>query len=278
MQILKPNLQWRGALTPLILSMVDGIALHHMDHPTADLWIVDGWHKGNGWLGIGYNYFVDFQGNLYECRGLNEGAGVLGHNNHLINIGFQGDYNRVDKAMPEAQFRAGVELIKYLKGIIPSVKTVAGHKTWNNTTCPGQYFPLTQMVNKSIGGSYTAMVKRGDNGPEVLSLQGKLNKVGYRLAVDGDFGPATETAVKSFQEGSNLDADGIVGPATLAALEQAVKNMDAQPSMPEELTVDAALKILTDNGIINSPEHWKKAAEVVMYLDQLFINAAKKLK
>lgn len=279
MQIQKPNLKWRGALTPLYLPGVDAVAAHHMGNSIWGLQEVHEYHKnGNGWLGIGYNYFIDFNGVVSECRGLNEGAAVLSHNSHIISIGFQGDYDGANKVMPDAQFVAGVELIQYLRSLIPSIKTVAGHKTWNNTTCPGQYFPLAQMVNKSIGGSYTVLIKRGDTGSEVSNLQGKLNKLGYGLVVDGDFGPATEIAVKSFQRGNNLDADGIVGPATLAALEQAIKNMEApQPSAPAELTVEAALQIMVDNGIINTPDHWQKAAEVVKYLDQLIINVAKKL-
>lgn len=279
MQIQKPNLKWRGALTPLYLPGVDAVAAHHMGNSIWGLQEVHEYHKnGNGWQGIGYNYFIDFNGVVSECRGLNEGAAVLNHNSHIISIGFQGDYDGANKVMPDAQFNAGVELIRYLKALIPTIKTVDGHKLWNNTTCPGQYFPLAQMVNKSIGGSYTVLIKRGDTGSEVLTLQQKLNKLGYGLTEDGDFGPATETAVKSFQRGNDLDADGVAGTITLSVLEQAVKNTEVpQPAAPAEMTVDAALQILAAKEVISTPEHWKQAVEVVKYLDQFVINAAKKL-
>ena len=39
-------------------------------------------------------------------------------------------------------------------------------------------------------------------GKEVADLQNKLNQLGYGLVVDGDFGPATDAAVKSFQGGN----------------------------------------------------------------------------
>jgi N-acetylmuramoyl-L-alanine amidase CwlA len=56
-------------------------------------------------------------------------------------------------------------------------------------------------------------LKIGDKGDNVKRLQ-KL--VGVKT--DGDFGPATEKAVKLFQTKNNLKADGIVGSKTWGAL------------------------------------------------------------
>jgi predicted chitinase len=57
------------------------------------------------------------------------------------------------------------------------------------------------------------------SGPAVRKLQQRLKALGYDTGgVDGDFGPATDGAVKQFQADHGLVADGIVGPATTAAL------------------------------------------------------------
>lgn len=56
-------------------------------------------------------------------------------------------------------------------------------------------------------------LKRGSRGPEVKSLQRKLN-----LMADGIFGPLTEEAVKELQKAKGLTADGVVGARTWAAL------------------------------------------------------------
>jgi hypothetical protein len=58
----------------------------------------------------------------------------------------------------------------------------------------------------------------GDSGPEVKTLQMKLNKVGANLLVDGEFGPRTDQAVRAFQTAKNLTPDGVVGPETWGAL------------------------------------------------------------
>lgn len=58
----------------------------------------------------------------------------------------------------------------------------------------------------------------GDQGSDVAEIQGQLASLGYDVAADGDFGPATAEAVKAFQVARGLDADGLVGPSTYTAL------------------------------------------------------------
>lgn len=63
-------------------------------------------------------------------------------------------------------------------------------------------------------------LKRGCKGESVKELQTLLANRGYDLGscgIDGDFGRATEAAVKEFQRDSHLTADGIVGEKTWAA-------------------------------------------------------------
>ena len=58
----------------------------------------------------------------------------------------------------------------------------------------------------------------GDQGSDVAEIQGELASLGYDVAADGDFGPATAEAVKAFQLSRGIEADGCVGPATYSAL------------------------------------------------------------
>ncbi len=138
-QIIKEPLQY------LNLNNVDSIALHHMAHPTADVKTVESWHINQDWRAIGYNFWVGFDGTVYEGRGFKLGAGVENENGHIISIGFQGDYDSKEVEMPDAQFNAGVDIIRYVLEIVPSIKNIGGHKDYMATSCPGRYFPLDEM-------------------------------------------------------------------------------------------------------------------------------------
>ena len=61
-------------------------------------------------------------------------------------------------------------------------------------------------------------LRHGDRGQAVFALQRLLNQHGAGLFLDGDFGDATEQAVRRFQRGAGLVVDGIAGPKTLAAV------------------------------------------------------------
>lgn len=61
-------------------------------------------------------------------------------------------------------------------------------------------------------------MRRGAKGDGVRVLQAHLNRHGAGLNVDGDFGPATDRAVRAFQAAHGLAVDGDVGPRTWAAL------------------------------------------------------------
>ena len=58
----------------------------------------------------------------------------------------------------------------------------------------------------------------GSTGEDVRTVQYLLAVHGHPVTVDGDFGPATKSAVQAFQSSKGLTADGIVGNHTWEAL------------------------------------------------------------
>lgn len=59
-----------------------------------------------------------------------------------------------------------------------------------------------------------ATIKKGATGDDVTLLQECLNRYGYGVAVDGDFGPVTDATVRRFQHIVGISVDGVVGPTT----------------------------------------------------------------
>lgn len=61
-------------------------------------------------------------------------------------------------------------------------------------------------------------VRQGSTGEAVRAAQTQLNRYGSGLAVDGQFGTATDRAVRNFQGSHGLAVDGVVGPQTWQTL------------------------------------------------------------
>ena len=62
-------------------------------------------------------------------------------------------------------------------------------------------------------------LRQGEKGEWVSHLQQMLEDAGYSPgAIDGDFGPKTEAAVRAYQEAYQLTIDGVVGPETWGQL------------------------------------------------------------
>jgi hypothetical protein len=62
------------------------------------------------------------------------------------------------------------------------------------------------------------LVRQGDSGPFVRTVQALCVARGHATVIDGAFGPATAVAVAGVQRSHGLAADSVVGPLTWAAL------------------------------------------------------------
>jgi putative chitinase len=76
------------------------------------------------------------------------------------------------------------------------------------------------VVASSAPADAKPVLRRGSQGDAVGELQTLLRKAGFPLAIDQDFGAATELAVMGVQKDARLTADGVVDPPTWRAVEK----------------------------------------------------------
>ena len=77
---------------------------------------------------------------------------------------------------------------------------------------------LILFASSALAAGYTTLRYR-DEGDAVRQMQTALNSLGYTTGgTDGKFGPATEKAVRQFQQNNGLKVDGVAGNATLTRL------------------------------------------------------------
>lgn len=142
MDIIKTDWKWRTGLSTRPYTRY--IVLHHAAAVTCSAKQVDDWHKGNGWTGIGYHFFIRKDGSIYEGRPLwAMGAHASGKNSESIGVCVEGNYD-TEKTMPRAQKDAVKEVLSYLKGMYPTAG-IKAHREVGATGCPGKYYPLDEM-------------------------------------------------------------------------------------------------------------------------------------
>ncbi len=103
------------------------------------------------------------------------------------------------------------------KAAVPPVTlpTTAHHQTTTSTS--------TQTQTPTSVGAPSQTLSPGATGSQVKVLQRALTALGFSPGTaDGDYGPATKTAVEKFQLSKGLAEDGVVGPQTLNALQKAL--------------------------------------------------------
>ncbi|WP_433349816.1 peptidoglycan-binding domain-containing protein [Micromonospora sp. CA-111912] len=69
----------------------------------------------------------------------------------------------------------------------------------------------TGVVNATTWPALVITVRSGVTGDAVRAAQRQLNRRGYVLVVDGDFGPGTDGATRDFQRQNGLTVDGVIG-------------------------------------------------------------------
>ena len=83
-------------------------------------------------------------------------------------------------------------------------------------------------------------LRKGSKGDSVKELQELLSRLGYDLGargIDGDFGRATEAAVRAFQERERITVDGIVGAVTWTALQLAAGQSAGEEQLRYTVTI-----------------------------------------
>ena len=145
MNIIENSFKYNGPLQKR--RSTEYIILHHRAG-LGDVQSIHAGHLKNSWSGIGYHFYVRKDGTVYRGRPIETvGAHCTNKNSESIGVCFEGNYEV--ETMPLPQFKAGQELISYLKGAYPNVD-VKRHRDFMATACPGKFFPFNDIIKEVV--------------------------------------------------------------------------------------------------------------------------------
>ena len=203
LRIIKTKWQWRGGLSTR--PYTKDIVLHHAAAKTCSANQIDSWHKGNGWAGIGYHFFIRKDGSIYEGRPLwATGAHAEGKNSESIGVCVEGNYD-TERTMPQAQKLAIKEVLSYLKGMYPTAG-IKGHREVGATGCPGKYYPLDEMKNhwNNKESEELSMTQYEELKKEIDEIKAKT---GYYNYIDKNMNEAYQPTIKKLVRQGRLQGN-----------------------------------------------------------------------
>jgi len=130
--IVKHNLVFKDILQSR--TSTDFCIVHHADSISCDIFDIQKWHLDRGFIGVGYNYFVDKKGVKHQGRPeWASDADARGHNYDSLSICLEGRFTK--EKLQEVQKESLIELMVNIKKKYPKIKFMR-HSDVNNTTCP----------------------------------------------------------------------------------------------------------------------------------------------
>ncbi len=178
MRIYPSNLNWRGTLTP-ITRKIEKIICHHPAGP-GTMEANHNYHRNTlGWNGLGYDFWIDYDGKIYEVRGRHVGAhSGANWNGRSYGPCWRGNFE--NQKMTDEQLASGIWLLAKLcreEGL--TEKDIAGHRdvATSGTLCPGKNFRMKELkdgVAKLLasGDASAHIVKKDDTLHGIASTYG----------------------------------------------------------------------------------------------------------
>lgn len=199
MKIAETNLKFGGLRAR---SSTKRAIIHHTASGDVSAATIHGWHKNQGWAGIGYHFVVRANGAIERGRPehtIGSHAGP-GGNGDSIGIVLTGNF---ETGKPTAaQMDSLVWLLaNYLFPKYGALKVI-GHKDVMATACPGRNFPWTDLLKRLEGAQVQeTKVKHKGKVLQAFIRDGKtyveLRQLAEALGFTVDYNPTTkQTEVK----------------------------------------------------------------------------------
>ena len=154
----------------------------------------------------------------------------------IHHVGFL--YEPVDPADPEGDWYL-IEARGVMYGVVRTLLLNRKPNFWGWMTRYFDYAAAGSALPEA-GALGDRTLENGMSGEDVRELQTDLLRLGYdlgRWGADGDFGDATEEALRQFQRDRKLQVNGTLDAATLSALKAALTRLEKPVANPKAVRI-----------------------------------------